>query len=132
MEIALPPFDVGMLKFTVARALPATAVTLVGAPGMRGLTVRTVLTAPHVMVAVPDVVPVVMLVPVTWATEVLLLLQLPSVAPVGLPLMIVVPPKAIVEGVRLIEFRTAIGKTLLDAEDEEPVPALLVAVTVNV
>jgi hypothetical protein len=31
--IALPPFDDGALKLTVAWVLPATAVILVGAPG---------------------------------------------------------------------------------------------------
>ncbi len=31
--IALPPFDEGAVKLTVACALPATAVTAVGAPG---------------------------------------------------------------------------------------------------
>jgi hypothetical protein len=31
--IALPPFELGAVKLTVAWALPATAVTPVGAPG---------------------------------------------------------------------------------------------------
>jgi hypothetical protein len=31
--IALPPFEAGAVKLTVAWALPATAVTPVGAPG---------------------------------------------------------------------------------------------------
>ena len=33
LVIGLPPFDTGALKLTVARALPAVALTLVGAPG---------------------------------------------------------------------------------------------------
>ena len=31
--MALPPFDAGAVKLTVAWVLPATAVTVVGAPG---------------------------------------------------------------------------------------------------
>jgi hypothetical protein len=31
--MTLPPFDAGGVKMTVARALPAVAVTAVGAPG---------------------------------------------------------------------------------------------------
>jgi len=32
--IALPPFDAGAVKLTIAEALPATALTLCGAPGV--------------------------------------------------------------------------------------------------
>jgi len=37
--IALPPFDEGAVKDTVARALPALAVTFCGAPGGAATTV---------------------------------------------------------------------------------------------
>ena len=40
--MALPPFDAGGTKLTVAAVLPATATTEVGAPGTPKLVVKVV------------------------------------------------------------------------------------------
>jgi hypothetical protein len=50
--IALPPFELGTVKLTVAWALPATAVTTVGAPGtVAGVTLLDALDAGPVPIA---------------------------------------------------------------------------------
>ena len=100
--MALVPVDTGAVNEKVAALLPAVALTLVGAPGLAVVTVNTVLADPQVMVAVPAVLPAITVVPLIRATAMLLLVQAPSTAPMGIALMVAVPPVATEAGVKVI------------------------------
>lgn len=95
------------------------------------VTVNTALTLPQVIVAVPVVLPAMTVVPLIRATAILLLEQLPSAAPAGIALIVDVPALATVAGVNVIAVSTATGVTLFESAEAGPVPALLVALTVQ-
>ena len=100
-----------------------------------GVTVSVADTLPQVIVAVPPVVPAMTVVPLTVATAILLLEQVPSEAPKGTGTIVEVPPAETDEGDTLMLVRLTTGTTgvtLLDAAEAALVPALLVAVTVKV
>jgi hypothetical protein len=96
------------------------------------VTVSTVLTAPQVIVAMPAVLPPVTVVPLIRAMAMLLLVQVPRGAPAGMAVIVDEPPVMTEDWVNVTPVRTATGATLLDAAEAAPVPALLVAFTVQV
>src|SRR5260370_282653 len=121
--MALPPLEAGAVQGTVACPLPAVALTAVGAPGtVAGVTALEAIEArpvpPEVVAATVDVSAVPLRSPVTV-----------SVVAVGLQ---AVPPWA---GVPLAGGGGpggAAGVAEFEADDAAPVPAALVAATVNV
>lgn len=147
--IALPPFDAGAVKLTVAWPLPLVAVPIVGTPGIvAGITLLEAAEADPAPTALVAVTVKVYAVPLVSPVTVRGLDAPVAVLPSGLEAtvyeMIAKPPldagaaKLTVAAVLPATADpivgapgTAAGTTLLEAVEGDPVPTAFVAVTAN-
>ena len=138
-----PPLKAGAVKLTVACVSPAVAVAAVGAPGTTAATVKERLTvgaalkAPlpawsALIVQAPTVTKVKAPPEVMVHTPVVDEVKLTVRLEVEVAVKVGVVPKFCVPGLVKVMVWAALGVTLLDALEAEPVPAELVAVTVKV
>jgi hypothetical protein len=141
--IAAPPFDDGTENATDACAFPAVAEPIVGAPGTTALTVKLLDTCvaakklplpawSALIVAVPTVTNVNTPPLVTVHTPVVLLVKLTVSPDDDVAVSVGDVPKFWAPGFAKVMICAALGVTLEDDDDAELVPALFVAVTVNV
>jgi len=148
--IALPPFDAGAVKLTIACALPAVALTAVGASGVvYGVTAADAVEALLEPAALVALTVNVYAVPLVRPTIVIGLVVPVAVIFPGFEVtvypVIVLPPfdagavKLTVACALLAVAFTAVGAsgvvygvTVADAVEALPVPVVLVALTVNV
>ena len=141
--MAAPPLEPGAVKVTLACVSPAVAVPMVGAPGTTAatlkerLTVGAALNAPlpawsALIVHVPTVTKVKAPPEVMVHTPVVDEVKLTVRLDVEVALKVGVVPKFCAPGLVKVMVWLALGVTLLDALEAEPVPAELAAVTVKV
>jgi hypothetical protein len=150
--IALPPLLPGAVKVTVALALPAVAMPMVGAPGTvavpEGVTLLDRADAGPVPIALVAVTVKVYAVPLVKPVTVIGLTVPVAVSPPGLEVAVypVIDPPPLLDGAVNAKVACALpavavpmvgapgtvaGVTRLDAADGGPVPTELVAVTVK-
>ena len=140
--IDAPPVNTGAVNATVAWRSPAVAVPIVGAAGTTALTLNERLTCGAAKYdALPDWSALMVQVPTLTNVNAppLVMVQTAVVADVNvtvnpesaLALNVGVVPKFCAPGLLKMMVCAAVGVTLFDAAEAEPVPAELVAVTVN-
>ena len=139
----VPPVNAGAVKFTVTWAFPALAVTAVGAPGTEAVTAKLCVTVVAERNALlPDWLALMMQVPGVRKLSVPLEVMVHTLGvleekltdrpEVAVALSVGVVPKLCAPGLEKVMVWLPTGVTLLEADEAAPVPALLVAVTVNV
>ena len=140
--IAEPPLLTGAVKLTLACALAAVAVPMVGAPGTTAETLKDCVTVEAarwlllpawsaLMVQVP-VVTKVNAPPLVMVHTPVLEVKAGVNPELTVALKVGVVPKFCEPGLLKVMVWLAFGVTLFDAAEADPVPTLLVAVTVKV
>src|SRR5512146_932871 len=134
--MTLPPFEAGAVNVTLACALPAVAVPMVGAPGTTALTANDRVTVgaalklalpawSALMVQVPVVTKVNAPPAVTVHTPAVLDVKLTVRPDVAVAVSVGAVPKFCAPGLAKVMVWPAAGVTEFDAADALPVPATL-------